>query len=365
MKASKAGFITTLIIAVVYAVIGAVIMFMPNHSPVVVSEKFDAITYYGDIYIIGSIKNNSEETVTISQVNVYIITDGAYDIDAEYSKGITLAPGEVYDFFEEGMSTESNGYNAKSVSKVKVRINDVTYSVYDSDDVFLPVIIFIFAGVFLIISIISIVGAKKQQKRYDAIIDDISKMQCHAVFALGTFNRNGDGAKTAATVATTVMFGAIAGFGMSKATGSDFRRELILTDGGLYWCNLKSGKNATYGADFAAMNFIPRAGFAYSEVTRKKKLVEIKNSNGERFTFNLARNSQITPEELEVRLREFTVPAPVEDTPAPVEDTPPPVDPFGGEAAATYTAPAESTPAEPEKDDDAPKSGDNPFDEIG
>lgn len=359
MKTSKAGFIVSLVFAIIFAVIGAVIMFFPK--PVVMEEEFDAVNYQGNIYITGSIKNTSDKTVTISQVNVYIVTTGDRDIDAGYSKGITLAPEEVFDFLEEGMATPSDGYTAIGVSEVKVKVNGFSYCVYGGDDILLPVVIFIFAGVFLIISLISLVGANKQQKRYDSIVEELSKMQCHAVFALGTFNQKGDGAKTAATVATTVMFGALAGFGISKATGADFRRELILTDGGLYWCNMRNGKNAQFGANLAEMNFTPRAGFAYSEVTRKKKLVEIKNKNGERFTFNLARNTQITPEELEARLREFATPAPVEATPAPAEA---PADPFGGEAAATYSAPAQSTNAEPANGDDAPKGGNNPFDEI-
>ncbi|MDE7301415.1 MAG: hypothetical protein K2N47_04515, partial [Clostridia bacterium] len=316
---------------------------------------YDDDEYYF-INVTGSLKNISDESVTITRIEVDIVTTGT-DILGYSNKTIELAPGAIFDFAENDFGVDSYD-SAIKVSKVAVTVEGVTYTLYDGDFIFLPIILFVFAGIFLIISIISLVGANKQQKRYNAIVEDLSKMQCHAVFALGTFNQKGDGAKTAATVATTVMFGAIAGFGVSKATGSDFRKELILTDGGLYWCNMKGGKNAALGADLSAMNFTPRAGFAYSQVTRNKKSVVIRNSNGESFTFNLKNNTQITPEELEARLIEFATPAPVNNTPAPA-----PADPFGGEAAATQ-APAQSANAAPEKSGGASISGDDPFNEI-
>ncbi len=385
MKASKAGFIVSFILAAIFAVIGTVLILLPKPScPVSIENEFWMRRGTGVVYLTGSLRNTSEETVTVTYLNVKGSTSDR-TFDGPGNVHFVIEPNEVFDIGQEKYGIESSG-TPESISKVTIKIDGKSYTLVGSDTGIISAALFIFAGVFLVCAIISLVGSRRQQKRYDAIVDDLAKMQCHAVFAIGTYGKKGEAgkaaAKTAASVAGGVLFAALFGIGFYKIYGANSARELILTDGGLYCGNLKNGK-AAMGADLSGMNFIPKAAFANSEVYSKKKQVTIRNINTtEYFTFNLAGNSQITPEELEAQLKELATPAP-----APAETpTEAPADPFGevasSEAGTASAVNGDNNPepvnvgnSEPVKadvtnpenvksDDDKPAPPDNPFDEI-
>ena len=175
---------------------------------------------------------------------------------------------------------------------------------------------------------------KKQQKRFNTIIADLSKMDNNAQYLTGAYGGKGETGKAVAQTAVSAVGGAIFaglfGFGAFKVYGANNVSEFVVTDDGLY-----IGKPNKYGFSLNNMTFMEKTTFQNTSLTVKKNFVLMKNSvTGEYFKL-FTKNSGTTSEQLAERLNGFinlsqalSTGSPVTGSAVAEENIAPPADPF-------------------------------------
>lgn len=302
MKSNKVGFIITLVIALLFAIGGVIVLLLPKpYSPVTVSETVQASKSGAYISIFGKLKNETEEQVTVTFLEVDIDTNGP-KILASTNEHIEIAAGDEYDL--NGFAVESDGYSPTRVTEVKVRVDGVTYTIYESTSTKTLgcIILFAMAGVFGICAIVMLVGYSRGKKRYAEISKTLSSMEGNGVFLSGAYGVKGGAGKAAAKTAASVTVGALSalffGFGVYKVYGANTPKEFVVTDNGLY-----VGAPAKNGLNFSGMTYFAKGTFPDSVVTvKKRQVIMLNNNTGESFVFDTQKDG-ITAQQLAERLQ--------------------------------------------------------------
>ncbi len=345
MKVKKGSIIVLVVCTLLFLAIGLVFLFLPNDCPVKPTEDFIVRKYNYEIIVMGKIKNVSDETVSITGIQMEISTNGetikAKDND---TTPIVLAPGEEYEL--DYSLDDSENLTPRSVTEMSANINGHKYYVYQnvSDNTVTACLILIVGGILLIVTVCGVVGLIKRQKRYDAICASLGDMNCNAVFAVGAYGNGKTGSAVAKSIFSVLggVFSAILfGFGAYRIYGSgNTQKEYIITDGGLYIAN------PAKGTKFQNAQFIQKGTFPQSSVTVNKKTVRMDNPvSGEFFIFDLAGNTQITPEELQRRLNELIAP------PAAAQEIAASETPTESQASENGNQEVEAKPEEPKADE--------------
>lgn len=327
MKSNKAGFIIILVITVLFAIGGVVVALLPKpYSPVTVSEAVQINKSGTEINIFGKLKNETEEQVTVTFLEIDIDTNGPVLL-AQMSHPIEIAAGDEYDL--NGFSVKSGGYSPKRVTEVKVRVDGITYTIYESTSTKTLgcIILFAMAGLFAICAIVMLVGYSRGKKRYAEITQALSSMEGNGVFLSGAYGVKGGAGKAAAKTAASVTVGALSalffGFGVYKVYGANTPKEFVVTDNGLY-----VGAPLKKGFNLSGMNYFAKGTFPDSVVTvKKKQVIMLNNNTGESFVFNTQKDG-VTAQQLAERLQSLiSAPAHEELQPAQ-QDAPDAPSPF-------------------------------------
>jgi hypothetical protein len=336
MKVSKAGVWVCLVLAAIFAVIGVVLFVVkPASGPIVVSKDLEAwTTTSGYLVIDGKLKNDSDEELTITYIEIEVTTDGPtqviyldyYNLDEDEDPAdYVLAPGEEFNLSGYGVGCS---YDAHTLTICKVTVNGTEYTVYENMSAMtvFGVAMFIFAIVFIACALSTLVKAKKEQKKYNDFADALMHSEGNGVLVGGTYAQKGEAGKAAAKTAASAVGGALSaaflGVGFYKVYGGNAQRIFVVTDDGLY-----VGVNNKGALALANMNFIAKGTFGDCNVsTNKKQVILTNNVTAETFRFNTA-NSNVTAEQLSERLREL-----VEYKPEPV-------------APVSEASPADSNPS--------------------
>lgn len=316
MKVNKSGFIVTIVFTAIFLVLGIVLVCLPApYSPVTINGELTVYNVRNYTTISGTLKNTSEAPVTITEWKFEIRTEGESEEYGGDGLNITLQPDEEY-------RLNYGYYNSKevlSVLKMTAEIDGKTYTVFSKTQptFWFGILSFIFAAVFAIAVVATLVGNKQKQKRYDMICANLGQMECHAQFLTGAYSPKGAVGKAVAKSAVSALGGFLMaflfGFGAYKTYGVNTAAEFVLTDGGLFF-----GKPNKYGIDLNAMTFIPNGNLP-ATLTVKKNYVTMKNdANGDVFSIN-AKNCGITSEQLVERLNAFLHPVKAE-APSAVSD---------------------------------------------
>ena len=174
MKVSKAGVWVCLVLAAIFAVIGVVLFVVkPASGPIVVSKDLEAwTTTSGYLVIDGKLKNDSDEELTITYIEIEVTTDGPtqviyldyYNLDEDEDPAdYVLAPGEEFNLSGYGVGCS---YDAHSLTICKVTVNGTEYTVYENMSAMtvFGVAMFIFAIVFIACALSTLVKAKKSRR---------------------------------------------------------------------------------------------------------------------------------------------------------------------------------------------------------
>lgn len=307
MKANKASCFVLLVIALIFAIIGAVVLLLPKEvSPVTVSDTPIVRKSGGYITVYFTLENESDKDVEITYIEFKITTNNETEI-WQVNENMTLAAGE-----SSKLTYKDTSYNSPNkITEISIRIDGKKYYVYEvsstSDTV--AVVCFIFAIVFGILAVCCFVGVLKQEKRYQSIKQEINdKFAGNAIFAVGCYGKKGESgkaaAKTAASVAGGAVFAVLFGFGTYKIYGANAPKEFVISDDGLY-----VGDPLKKGFDLGGMNYMEKGSFNQTEIKVKKKQVTLNNlSSQEFFMFDLSGNKEVTPEQLVEKLNNLVAP---------------------------------------------------------
>lgn len=304
MKVKKTGVFVAVAIAAVCLIAGLIIMFLPNSSPLAVSEKIRAHSSRGYILLEGKIKNITDESVSITYIQVDVnVSDG--DVIADITEVIELQPGEEFDLSEYYVEDWGTAYG---VNELLVTVNGKNYVVYDS----LPlktvgaVVLYILAAVFAVSAVSAFVQTNRRQKRYSSIEQTLGSMENNAVFMVGTYGKAGEAGQAAAKTATSVIGGILStiflGAGYYRIYGVDNGHEFVLTDEGLY-----TGKPVKGEINLANMMLISSACFKDFNISANKNKVVLNHKlNGDTVTLNLSENKNLTAEAVAERIRSMS-----------------------------------------------------------
>lgn len=301
MKAKKAGIIVCIVFAVIFAAAGVVLMLLPEpYTPVAVGEEVRVSHSSGHIFFSGTLKNDSDEPLTITYLEIEVRVDGGTET-CYTDEDALLAPGEEYDLEDLYVNSWSS---PDYISQIKVEVNGVEYTVYSSSGRYFAwtVLAFLLTLVFVILGIVSIVGYVNLNKRYRQAETEIAAVGGDPVLAVGYYGRKGEAGKAAAKTALWALGGAASallfGFGTYKVYGANEAKEFVVSDDGLYIGNPSKSK-----FDLRNMQFIPKNGIPDSEVAAAKKRVTMTNlATGEFFVFDLSSNNAVTAEALKARI---------------------------------------------------------------
>ena len=307
MKTNKVGCFVVLIFALIFAVVGTVMLLLPEPtSPVTVSRTPSVSRSGGYIELYFTLENDSGEDVKITYLEVTVSTSNGNEYAYSNESFIITAGGR------ENCEYQFQSYSRPDrITEISVIINGNKYYAYGSNSGLetAAVIFFLLAIVFALLSIFSFAGVAKQKKRYNAITKDIDeKFAGNAIFAVGYYSKKGEAgkaaAKTAASVAGGAIFASLFGFGAFRTYGANAAKEYVVTNEGLFIGNpLKKGFNLG-GMDYFAKGSLPE-----SEVTVKKKRVTLNNKvSGEYFVFDLSGNKKVTTDQLVEKLNNLLVP---------------------------------------------------------
>ncbi len=308
MKSNKTGSIILMVMALVFAVIGTVFIFLEESaSPIVINGKPTADKPSDfQIGVDITFKNESEEELTVSYIEIAVSTDSRTEI-GESIKPFSLKGGESVRYY----CTFSSAYYPEKVTEVCIRINGKEYNVYGGTSTYdtAAFIFYIIAGISAVLAVICLVNALKQQKRYKSINQELnSRFGGSAIFTVGVYSRQGEAgkaaAKTAASVAVGALFAGLFGFGAYKIYGSNAQKEFVVSDEGLF-----VGEPLKKGFNLGNMIYFAKGSFPQTEISVKKKRVTMTNlSSGELFIFDLAGNKSITADMFADKLRALSVP---------------------------------------------------------
>lgn len=311
MKTSKAGCFVLLVIALIFAVFGAVMYLLPAPtSPVVVSGTPTASkkgSSWGNIYMDFTLENVSDKDVTVTYLEVSVSTNNGTE-DANTDEHLTIKAGESVRCDEYYFSS----YNSPTgISKIIVKVNGKEYYAYGTDPGTKPVgfVLFFFAAVFVVLTAVSFVGVSKQNKRYAAIEREVdAQFAGKALFVVGQYGKKGNAGKAAAKTAVSAVgaavFAGLFGFGTYKIYGANAMKEFVVADD-----RLLVGNPSKAGFNIYTMDFMGKESFVNSAITVRKKNVTLTNTvSGEYFVFNLASNRTVTPEQLVDTLNKLIAP---------------------------------------------------------
>ncbi len=308
MKSNKTGSIILLVMAIIFAVIGTVFIFLEESaSPIIVSGTPTAVkpeNYQSGLHI--TFKNNSEKELTVSYTQITVSTSSRTEI-VEIREPFSLKGGESSRCYY----TFSSEYYPEKVTEVRIRINGEEYNVYGGTSTYdmVAVLFYIIAAVTLILSAVCLVNSLKQKKRYENINRELNdRFGGSAIFTVGVYSRQGEAgkaaAKTAASVAVGALFAGLFGFGAYTIYGSNAQKEFVVSDEGLF-----VGEPLKKGFNLGNMIYFAKGSFSQTEISVKKKKVTMTNlSSGELFIFDLAGNKSITADMFADKLRALSVP---------------------------------------------------------
>lgn len=308
MKSNKTSSIILMVMALVFAVIGTVFIFLEESaSPIIVSGTPAAVkpgSYQSEVHI--TFKNNSEEELTVSYIEIAVATSNRTEL-VEIREPFSLKGGESMKCYY----TFNSPFSPQKVSEVRIRVDGKEYDVYGGASTYdmVAVLFYIIAAVTLILSAVCLVNSLKQKKRYENINRELNdRFGGSAIFTVGVYSRQGEAgkaaAKTAASVAVGALFAGLFGFGAYKIYGSNVQKEFVVSDEGLF-----VGEPLKKGFNLGNMIYFAKGSFPQTEISVKKKRVTMTNlSSDELFIFDTAGNKNITADMLAEKLRALSVP---------------------------------------------------------
>lgn len=302
MRMKKSGLIATIILAVIFLALGVLTIIIRTTSPLQISEDLILTQSGEDLKIKGKVKNESEDAIEISMF-YFTVTSSVGTYEEYFNPEVTLRPNEEYVI---DLTDNSFYGTAIRMTEFSAVIDGTRHTVYESgvSSIVLPGIMFVFAGVFVIISIVSIFALIKQKKRYDEVTASLANMACHAEYfeGIGGIGSNG---KAAAQTAASALGGAISaflfGFGSYKIYGANSNAfEYIITDEGMYFGRLNKGK-----VELANMNFMEKSDFKDASISVKKNSVVIRNNVTGDFYELFTKKNGTSAEQLAEKLNGF------------------------------------------------------------
>ncbi len=303
MRMKKSGLIATIIITVLFLALGVGTIILRTTSPLQVSEDLVLTQSGNELTIRGKVKNESENAIEISMF-YFTVTSSVGTYEEYFNPEVTLQPGEEYVI---NLTDNSFYGTARRMTEFSAVIDGTRQTVYESgvSSIVLSGIMFVFAGAFAIISVISIIALIKLKKRYDEATASLANMECHAEYFEGVYGGIGSKGKAAAQTAASALGGAISaflfGFGSYKVYGANSNAfEFVITDDGMYFGKLNKGK-----VELANMNFVEKSEFKDAIIAVKKKSVIIRNDNKCDYYELFTKKNGTSAEQLAERLNGF------------------------------------------------------------
>ncbi len=303
MRMKKSGLIATIIITVLFLALGVGTIILRTSSSLQVSEDLVLTQSDNELTIKGKVKNESENAIEISMF-YFTVTSSVGTYEEYFNPEVTLQPGEEYVI---NLTDYSFYGTARRMTEFSAVIDGARQTVYESgvSSIVLSGIMFVFAGVFVIISIVSIFALIKQQKRYGEVTASLANMKCHAEYFEGVYGGIGSKGKAAAQTAASALGGAISaflfGFGSYKIYGANSNAfEYVITDDGMYFGRLNKGK-----VELANLNFMEKSDFKDAIIAAKKNSVVIRNNVTGDFYELFTKKNGTSAEQLAEKLNGF------------------------------------------------------------
>ncbi len=297
MRINKSGIIVSIILTIILLAVGVLFVLPEPKSPLAVTEvlTLSQSKPNSPAYIEGKVKNESENSVTISQMDFFISSNkGTYQIVVD--EYITLQPQEEYSIDVE---SENVPATVKSLTKFTVVVDGKEYNIItnSNSDMLLGIAMFVLAAIFAAAVLGNILAMKKLKKRLNGITQSLSQLNCNAQYYTGINAASGQTRKSQTQFFEVIS---ILMYGFSSRHGAHSALDFVVTDDGLY-----IGKPNKNGLELSNMSFVDKTNFRDYSIMEQNDCVTLQsNVAGNKFTI-YTQNSGTTAKQLLERFNEF------------------------------------------------------------
>lgn len=285
-KANKKTFIILLCTAIAFIAATLALLFIPEPTPLKVTEKPNIVNIDGEYKFQGKIKNVTANEIVLQSTNfnidVSVVTaDGGksvYTYKLNYSENVTIQPDEEFDLSE--LHPKPGKVQSAKINKIIYTpdktgqtiygnvVNNGKFSLY-------ALLTGIVGAVLLLISVAAYATEKRNVKRVNNIIGQMRQtFGDGAYYTEGAYGNKAENLSAAAKT-TASVFGAIAsalfvGIGRYKVYSQSDKNEFIITETSIYMYLNGKFQNITNQLKSAFIN---------PAVIGKKNKIQVKGEN--------------------------------------------------------------------------------------